>query len=119
MHGAREKIQKCVMSWNDTTVHPHRFGGIEFRLGKRELGHLHGDVLLDVPFPIQVRNELLAAGMAEQHHVLPRSGWVSFHIRSDADVERGIMLLRRSFDLACAARKRRTHQTATIEQAES
>ena len=25
-------------------VHPHRFGGVEFRLGKRELGHLHGSV---------------------------------------------------------------------------
>ena len=49
----------------------HRFGGIEFRLGKRELGHLHGDYLADLPFPVRVREELVAAGKAMPHHILP------------------------------------------------
>jgi hypothetical protein len=30
------------------TVAPHRFGGVEFRVGRRELGHLHGNRLADL-----------------------------------------------------------------------
>ncbi len=119
MRGAREAFQKRVMNWDNVTVHPHRFGGIEFRLGKRELGHLHGDVLLDIPFPLLIRNEIVAAGVAEQHHILPQSGWVSFYIHSKPDIELGISLLRRSYDLARAAREQRIHRatTTTIMQA--
>jgi hypothetical protein len=42
VNGARQKIHETVLSWPDVTAHPHRFGGTEFRLGKRELGHIHG-----------------------------------------------------------------------------
>ncbi len=41
------------------TAHPHRFGGTEYRLGKRELGHIHGDYLVDIPFPKKVRDEIM------------------------------------------------------------
>ena len=115
MRGASEDIRKRVMSWSDVTIRPHRFGGIEFRLGKRELGHLHGDVLLDIPFPLPVRNEIVASGIAEQHHILPESGWVSFYIRTEEDIERGISLLRRSYELAQHARERRIQQITMIE----
>ena len=103
-------------SWGGVTIHPHRFGGIEFRLGKRELGHLHGNRLLDIPFPMKVRNELIAAGQADAHHVLPQSGWVSKRIHSPEDVERAIELLRLSFALATDARKKRALQTHSAEE---
>jgi hypothetical protein len=38
-----EKIKKEVLSWPGVTVGQHRFGGIEFLLNKREMGHIHGD----------------------------------------------------------------------------
>jgi hypothetical protein len=66
-----------MTGWEKVTVAPHRFGGIELRLGKRELGHVHGDTLVDIPFPRRVRDEIIAAGEAEPHHILPESGWVS------------------------------------------
>jgi predicted DNA-binding protein (MmcQ/YjbR family) len=100
VRGAREQITKAVLSWEGVTTHPHRFGGTEFRLGKRELGHLHADYLVDVPFPKKVRDEIVAAGRAEPHHILPESGWVSFYIREPSDVEKAIALLRQSFELA-------------------
>ncbi len=43
IHGAQQKIHAAVSSWPGVTAHPHRFGGMEYRLGKRELGHIHGD----------------------------------------------------------------------------
>jgi Family of unknown function (DUF5519) len=47
-----------------------------------------------------VREELVAAGRAERHHVLPESGWVSVYLREIRDVERAIELLRSSFERA-------------------
>ena len=40
-----EKIEREVASWGGVSVSPHRYGGIEFRVGRRELGHLHGSRL--------------------------------------------------------------------------
>jgi predicted DNA-binding protein (MmcQ/YjbR family) len=89
-----------VRAWTAVSAHPHRFGGTEYRLGQREIGHIHGDLLVDIPFPTRVRDELVSAGLAEPHHVLPDSGWVSVYLREPADLERAISLLRRSYELA-------------------
>lgn len=102
---AAQKITRTVLSWEHVESHPHRFGGTEFRIGKRELGHIHGNVLLDIPFPKRIRVELVAAGAAEPHHVLPNSGWVSFYIREQEDVDRAVKLLRRSYQLALKQKK--------------
>jgi hypothetical protein len=103
---AGKQIEAAVMAWPGVERAPHRFGGIEFRLGKRELGHLHGDALIDLPFPRKVRDELVAAGRARPHHVLPDSGWVSFWIESPDDVARAIALFRLAYERALAARAR-------------
>jgi hypothetical protein len=100
VHGAARRIQTELSSWPHVEAHRHRFGGMEYRIGKRELGHIHGDDLVDIPLPTKVRNEVVAAGLAEPHHVLPESGWVSVYLREAADVDRAVELLRRSFELA-------------------
>lgn len=97
---ARETIEAEVLGWEGVSSHPHRFGGVEFRLGRREIGHLHGNSLLDVPFPSKVRDELVAAGRVQPHHVLPESGWISFYLRQPDDVPTAIELLRRSYEIA-------------------
>jgi hypothetical protein len=100
--GAQEQITRTVLAWEGVSVHPHRFGGVEYRLDRRELGHIHGDHLLDVPFPKRVRDAVVAAGEASPHHILPETGWVSFYLHAPEDIERAIALLRRSFELAQA-----------------
>jgi predicted DNA-binding protein (MmcQ/YjbR family) len=104
VHGAGDTINAEVSAWDGITARGHRFGGTEYRVGDREIGHIHGDRLVDIPFPTKVRNELVAAGAAQPHHVLPDSGWVSVYIQDPADVERAIGLLRRSYGLAMARR---------------
>jgi Family of unknown function (DUF5519) len=104
--GVGEGIAAAVMAWPGVERAPHRFGGVELRLGKRELGHLHGDTLVDLPFPREVRDELVAAGRARPHHVLPDSGWVSFWIESPEDIEHAIALFRLAYERAVAARAR-------------
>ena len=98
-----ERIEREVASWEGVTVHPHRFGGVEFRLGKRELGHLHGDRLADLPFRRVVRDMLVETGRARPHHVLPDSGWVSKPIESEADADEVIELFRLSYERARVA----------------
>jgi hypothetical protein len=103
----RERIRTEVESWDGVTSHPHRFGGVAFNLGARELGHIHGDHLADLPFPKRVAQELIADGRALPHHVVRDSGWVSKPIRSEADVEGVLELFRLSYDRATAAAARR------------
>ena len=93
-----------MAGWPGVTVEPHRFGKIEFRLGKRELGHLHGDYLADLPFPVRVRQQLVAEGRALPHHVLPQSGWVSYPIRDEGAVDGAIALFRLAYERALAKR---------------
>jgi|SRR5437870_3528016 len=49
--GTRQRIVAAVHGWEKVEIRPHRYGGLELRLGKRELGHVHGDALVDIPFP--------------------------------------------------------------------
>jgi hypothetical protein len=94
--GAQAQITEAATSWTGVTVQPHRFGGVEYMIGRREIGHIHGDHLVDIPFPKKVREEIVAAGRAQPHHILPETGWVSFYLRQESDVEQAIALLRES-----------------------
>ena len=104
------RIEREVGSWPGVTVHPHRFGGREFRLGRREIGHLHGGRWADLPFHRRIRNMLVETGRAQPHHVLPESGWVSKQIRDDADADEVIELFRLSYERAQVAAKVREAQ---------
>jgi hypothetical protein len=105
--GAAEKIASAMRELPGVTARPHRFGGTEYRLARREIGHAHGDHLVDIPFTRKIREELVAAGKAERHHILPESGWASVYLRQTHDVERAIELLRFSFEIAGGAAQQR------------
>jgi hypothetical protein len=112
VHGAGETINAAVTSWDGITAAPHRFGGTEYTIGRREIGHVHGDWLVDIPFPTRVRNELVQAGRAEPHHILPDSGWVSIFLREPSDVQRAIELLRLSYEIARNQKSAATYQSS-------
>lgn len=97
-----EIIQREVSGWPEVEAKPHRFGGVEFRVNGREIGHLHGDRLADLPFPQKVREELVEAGRAKLHHVLPQTGWVSYPIRGEEDVAGAIELFRMNYERVMA-----------------
>src|SRR5215212_7731238 len=98
--GAQARISEAVTSWPGVTSQPHRFGGVEYKIGRREIGHIHGDELVDIPFPKKVRDEIVNARLAQLHHVLPETGWISFYLQKDGDVEKAIKLLHRSYEIA-------------------
>ena len=101
-----QRIEAAVMSWEGVTAHDHRFGGREFRYGRRELGHLHGDRIADLPFPKRIAAMLVETGRAEPHR-FAQGGWVSFPIRGDEDVEEAVELFKLSYERARVAEERR------------
>jgi predicted DNA-binding protein (MmcQ/YjbR family) len=103
---AQKIITEILSSWNGVTTAPHRFGGVEYLLGTRELGHIHGDHLVDIPFPKKVRDEIVNARLAQPHHILPETGWVSFYLRQEEDIEKAIELLKRSYEIALKQKQR-------------
>jgi hypothetical protein len=92
----RELIEREVGSWEGVTVHAHRFGGVEFRVGKRELGHLH-ETWADLPFTSRIREMLVETGRAEPHKFGVR-GWVSRDLDDEV-----IELFRLSYERARVA----------------
>jgi hypothetical protein len=66
------------------------------------IGHVHGDALVDIPFPKAVRDGLVQAGEVEPHHALPDSGYVSVFLRQREDVDRAIRLLEQAYNRANA-----------------
>lgn len=98
--GAQARITEALTGWEGLSIQPHRFGGVEYVIGKREIGHIHGDHMVDIPFPKKMRDEIVAARRAQPHHMLPETGWVSFYLKQEADVDSAIVLLRESFEIA-------------------
>ncbi len=60
MTEAVEAIITEVSKWDGVGAGEHRFGGTEFTLGSREIGHVHQWGILDIAFPRRMRDELRA-----------------------------------------------------------
>src|SRR5215831_15921320 len=97
MNRSLDSLEQVVVGWAQVSVHPHRFGGREFRYSQAELGHVHTDGTVDVAFPRSLHDALLDERLAEQHHWVPNSGWISFRIRNPQDLQHALWLLRLSY----------------------
>ena len=91
------RLEDEVSAWPNVSAHPHRFGGKEFRFGNAEIGHLHRDGTVDIPFPRAVRDALLEEGQAKEHRWVPNSGWATFRVCGEADIGHAIELMRISY----------------------
>jgi len=92
-----KKLEEEISAWPQVSSHAHRFGGKEFRFGSAEIGHVHIGGIVDIPFPRSIRDALLAEGLAEEHHWVPNSGWITFRVRSEDDLKHSVWLMRLSY----------------------
>ena len=108
---ASERITDEVTSWPGVEAGPGRRGEFAFRLGRREIGHLHGDHAAHFSFPKEVWADLREQGRIADHPVFPgRVGPAARRIEDDADVEDVIRLMRLNYDRAAA------RQEAAVDQ---
>ena len=92
-----DEIETEVLSWTNTSLHIHKYGGIQFNLGKKELGHIHGNGLLDILFSRKIKSQLLQEGKVKEHHTFKNSGWITFHIQNVDDKRIAIDLLKYAY----------------------
>src|ERR671911_3006751 len=100
-------VERDVLGWPGTSSGPGRFGSLAFRYGKREIGHVHRDLIADLPVTPEMREDLLAKGRARPHRAGSR-GYISYPIRDEEDVSAVLEILGRNYDRAKAAAERRT-----------
>jgi hypothetical protein len=93
-----DAVEKEVMSWKGVNIIVHKYGGTQFNIGRKEIGHIHGNGLMDVHFTKKQKQALLREGKAVEHHVLKGSGWISYYIRSEDDRQGAIGLLRMAYE---------------------
>jgi Family of unknown function (DUF5519) len=102
---ASEQITSEVTSWPGVEAGPGRRGEFAFRVGRREIGHLHGDRSAHFAFPKQVWHELFDQGRIVEHPVFPgRVGPAARRIEGQTDVDDVIELLRLNYGRLAGAR---------------
>jgi hypothetical protein len=98
-----EQITREVTSWPGVEAGPGRRGEFAFKVGPREIGHLHGDHAAHFAFPKDVWADLFAAARIVHHPVFPgREGPAARRIADDADVRDVIALMRLNYDRIAA-----------------
>ncbi len=108
------KLEDEISTWEDVSIHPHRFGGREFRFGAAEIGHVHPGGIIDIPLPRSIHDALLAQGLAEEHRWVPESGWITARVGSEEDLKHARWLMRLSY--LRYALKRSTDPRGMLEQ---
>ena len=100
MPSARAQITAEACSWAGVGAEWGSRGEWSIRLGRSELGHLHGDHAAHFAFPKAVWDELHAAGRITEHPVFPgKRGPAARRIAGEADV---IALMRLNYDRIAA-----------------
>ena len=104
-HTPSQQITDEVTSWEGVEAGPGRRGEFAFKVGRREIGHLHGDRSAHFSFPKGVWAELNEQGRIVDHPVFPgKVGPAARWIESDADVDDVIALMRLNYDRLTASR---------------
>jgi hypothetical protein len=100
---ASEHITQQVTAWPGVEAAAGSRGEWSFRVGRREIGHLHGDHAAHFGFPKALWQELYDSGRIGYHPVFPgKAGWAARRIEDDEDVEDVIAMLRLNYDRVIA-----------------
>jgi hypothetical protein len=96
---ASRQITDEVTSWPGIEAGPGRRGEFAFKLGGKEIGHLHGDHAAHFFFPKDVWVQLKAQGRIGPHPVFPdKQGPAARRIENAQDVRDVIELMRLNYD---------------------
>lgn len=97
IESASQRIIAEVTSWPGVVAGPGSRGEFAFKVGRREIGHLHGDRAAHFGFPRDVWAELMERGQVGRHP-LDHPGWAARRIENEKDIREVIELLRFNYD---------------------
>jgi hypothetical protein len=100
---ASERITAEVTSWPGVEAGLGKRSEFGFRVGGREIGHLHGDHAAHFGFPREIGAELRKQGRVGPHPVNPHSTKMAARrIENEVDVQDVIDLMRLNYDRVVA-----------------
>jgi len=97
--GAAARIEAEVTTWPGVTAGWGKRGEYGFSVGRRQIGHLHGDRAAHFAFPKSQWSELIEEGRITTHPV-DRPGLGARRIRDEDDIAAAIALMRLNYDRA-------------------
>ena len=96
---ASQRITEEVTSWPGVEAGPGSRGEFAFTVGRRQIGHLHGDYAAHFFFGREVGSALKDQGRVVDHPVFPgKPGPAARRIETDEDVQDVIDLMRLNYD---------------------
>jgi len=97
--GANRRITDEAGSWPGVETGTGDRGEWAFKVGRREIGHLHGDHAAHFGFPKEVWTRLFEQERITYHPVFPgKQGPAARRIEAEADVRDVIELMRLNYD---------------------
>jgi hypothetical protein len=100
---ASRRIAEAVTAWDGVTAGTGSRGELSFRVGGREIGHLHGEVAAHFFFARKLWSELKAARRIVDHPIFPgREGPAARRMANEEDVREVIALMRLNYETLTA-----------------
>lgn len=93
-----DELEETVLGFKDTSISVHKYGGSQFNYLTKEFAHLHSNGLLDILFSQKLKREFMLQGRIMSHHVFAESGWISFYIKNEEDLNYAKQLLRIAYE---------------------
>ncbi len=109
------QIERELLSWPGVHLEEGRFNSMTYRVGRKEIGHIHRNGVADLPFPRARYEELIASGRAQPHHFGVR-GFVSYAIDKPGGVNEAIALFRLNYDRANASAAGRNAELLDLDE---
>ena len=93
-----ERIITEALDWPGVWRAKGHLGSVVLRVGRRELGHLHGDVVADVPLSPEPQDQLVKDGVALEDQQPHESGWIKISLETEEGVQQALALLRANYE---------------------
>lgn len=92
-----KEIESRVSEWDGVTAEQRRNDRVEFMWHGEDFGHIDTDGSVDLPLSIPVREALVEAGRTHPHPVYTTTGWTTFDVGGEDDIEEAVKLLRLAY----------------------
>lgn len=93
-----QRIVSEVEQWDGVSIVEKRDGAVEFTYDGDDFGHVDDDDgSVDLPLSSKLRAALVEAGRTEPHPVYKESGWTTYWVKSEDDVEEAVNCLRLAY----------------------
>jgi RNA polymerase sigma factor (sigma-70 family) len=93
-----ERIITEALSWPGVCRTKGHFGSVMLRVGASELGHLHSDLVADVPVAPELRDQRVKDELTLAHQTPDDAGWITVGLDTEDGVQRALALLRANYE---------------------